>query len=59
MWLPLVGDYTIADLCNSAAACAIAKATELPAIEKTQDPTYDTVDLTIWVLYATVSQRRV
>ncbi|KIX05366.1 uncharacterized protein Z518_06238 [Rhinocladiella mackenziei CBS 650.93] len=32
-----------------ATACAIAKATELPAIQKTQDPTYDTVNLTIWV----------
>lgn len=32
-----------------ATACATAKATELPAISKSVDPTYDTVNLTIWV----------
>jgi len=32
-----------------ATACASAKATELPAIRKSVDPTYDTVNLTIWV----------
>ncbi|KLJ11507.1 hypothetical protein EMPG_13312 [Blastomyces silverae] len=33
----------------TATACAIAKATELPAILNTQDPTYVAVNLTIWV----------
>lgn len=33
----------------TATACAIAKATELPIIGNSTDPTYDTVDLTIWV----------
>ncbi|OAX78858.1 hypothetical protein ACJ72_06828 [Emergomyces africanus] len=33
----------------TASACAIAKATELPAILNTQDPTYAAVNLTIWV----------
>ncbi|EER37454.1 conserved hypothetical protein [Histoplasma capsulatum var. duboisii H88] len=33
----------------AASACAIAKATELPAILNTKDPTYAAVNLTIWV----------
>ncbi|PGH06725.1 hypothetical protein GX51_02166 [Blastomyces parvus] len=33
----------------TASACAIAKATELPAILNTKDPTYAATNLTIWV----------
>ncbi|PGH33029.1 hypothetical protein GX50_04175 [[Emmonsia] crescens] len=33
----------------TASACAIAKATELPALLNTKDPTYVAVNLTIWV----------
>ncbi|PGH00983.1 hypothetical protein AJ79_08047 [Helicocarpus griseus UAMH5409] len=33
----------------TATACAIAKATELPVLTKSTDPTYDAVDLVIWV----------
>lgn len=47
--LQLVHLYNYIDKIPSATACAIGKATELPALLKTKDPTYDAVSLTIWV----------